>query len=197
MERDVIIRIFHAAVKAADPYIAVKKVFHFKENKLIVKGTEYDFNNFSRVIVIGAGKGTALMAQAVEDALGDRIDAGLIIVKYGDTTHLKKIRQVEASHPLPDSAGVKGTGEILGMLENVDDQTLIICLLSGGGSALLVSPAEGITLEDKQTTTALLLKFGATIDELNTVRKHLSKVKGGKLARLACPANVLTLLLSV
>lgn len=196
MERDTVLEIYHAALKAADPYIAVKRAVSLNENKLIINKTEFDLNSFIRVIVIGAGKGTAPMAQAVEDVLGDRIDAGLIIVKYGHARHLNKIRQVEASHPLPDFAGVRGTAEILEMLEKADDKTLIICLISGGGSALLVSPAEGLTLEDKQITTDILLKFGATIDELNTVRKHLSNVKGGKLAGMACPATMATLILS-
>ncbi|TAN44017.1 MAG: glycerate kinase [Nitrospirae bacterium] len=196
MERDAILEIYHAALKATDPYIAVKKAVDLKENTLIINKTEFDLSSFSRVIVIGAGKGTASMAQAVENVLGNRIDAGLIIVKYAHTMHLKNIRQVEASHPLPDMAGVRGTDNIMELLEKVDDKTLIICLLSGGGSALLVLPAYGITLEDKQTTTDLLLKSGATIDELNTVRKHLSKVKGGLLARMAWPATVVTLILS-
>lgn len=196
MERDTVLEIYHAALKAADPYIAVKKAVCLKENKLIVNETEYDLNKFSRVMVIGAGKGTALMAQAVEDILGDRIDSGLIIVKYGHTGQLQKIRQIEASHPLPDLAGVRGTDEILELLKKVDDRTFVICLLSGGGSALLVSPAEGLTLEDKQITTDLLLKSGATIDELNIVRKHLSKVKGGQLARMSWPATLVSLLLS-
>lgn len=196
MERAAVHEIYHAALKAADPYIAVKKAVYLEENRLIVNGTDYDLSNFNKVMVIGAGKGTASMAQAVEDILGERIDEGVIIVKYSHTRHLQKIRQVEASHPLPDLAGVRGTDEILEMLKTVDDKTLIICLLSGGGSALLVSPAEGLALEDKQITTNLLLKCGATIEELNTVRKHLSKVKGGKLAKMAYPSTVLTLVLS-
>ncbi|MBA4372149.1 MAG: glycerate kinase [Thermodesulfovibrio sp.] len=196
MERDSGIKIYRSALIASDPYIAVKKAVYLEENRLMVGGTLYDLSNFNRVMVIGAGKGTALMARAVEDVMGERVDKGVIIVKYGHTTHLDRIRQVEASHPLPDLAGVRGTGEILEMLRKVDDKTLIICLLSGGGSALLVSPANGLTLEDKQITTDLLLKSGATIDELNTVRKHLSKVKGGQLAGMASPATVVTLILS-
>ncbi len=196
MEKDSALNIYYAALKAADPYIAIIKAVYLKGNKLFVNGTDYDLSSFNKVMVIGAGKGTARMAQALEDILGERIDEGLIIVKYGHTARLNKIRQVEASHPLPDLAGVRGTGEILVMLEKVDAETLIICLLSGGGSALLVSPAEGLTLEDKQITTDLLLKSGATIDELNIVRKHLSKAKGGQLARMAWPATVVTLILS-
>ncbi|MBI5100404.1 MAG: glycerate kinase [Nitrospirae bacterium] len=196
MERTTVLEIYHAALKAADPYIAVNKALRLKEYKLVVNETEYDLNKFSSVIVIGAGKGTAPMARAVEDTLGDRIDSGLIIVKYGHTGQLQKIRQIEASHPLPDLAGVRGTAEILELLKKADDRTLVICLLSGGGSALLVSPVEGLTLEDKQMTTDLLLKAGATIDDLNTVRKHLSNVKGGKLAEIARPATVATLILS-
>lgn len=196
MYRQSIIDIFGAALKAANPYDAVKKEVKLEGRRLFILDSVFDLEKFRRVIVVGAGKGTALMAEAVEDLLGKRIDEGVVIVKYGHTRPLQKIRQIEASHPLPDEAGVRGTEEIIRMLEKADEKTLVICLLSGGGSALLVSPADGLTLKDKQTATELLLKSGASIDELNTVRKHLSKVKGGRLAQMAYPATVLTLALS-
>src|SRR3990170_4106045 len=106
------------------------------------------------------------MAEAVEELLGERIDEGVVIVKHGHTRPLKKIRQIEAYHPIRDEAGVKGTEEIVRLLEKADEKTLVICLLSGGGSALLVSPADGITLEDKQRATDLLLRSGAAIHEV-------------------------------
>ena len=191
-----LIDIFNSALSAADPYDAVNKTLKIEGDKLYAGKTTFNLSDFNRIIVIGAGKGTAPMAQAVEDILRDRIDDGVIIVKYGHTRPLQKIRQVEASHPLPDEAGMKGTEEVIRLLEKADEKTIVICLLSGGGSALLVSPADGITLKDKQVATDLLLKSGATIDELNAVRKHLSKVKGGRLAGIAYPATVISMILS-
>ena len=191
-----LVDIFNSALSAADPYNAVKRAIRIEGDQLLAGEEAYDLRNYERVLAVGAGKGTALMAQAVEDVFGDRIDDGVIIVKYGHTRPLNRIREIEASHPLPDEAGVKGTEEIIETLKDVDEKTLIICLLSGGGSALLVSPAEGISLKDKQVTTDLLLKSGASIEELNGVRKHLSRVKGGRLASIAYPATVITLILS-
>jgi glycerate-2-kinase len=136
------------------------------------------------------------MALAMEDALGERIAEGLIIVKKSHTAGLRIVEQIEAGHPLPDEAGVQGTRRILELVRRADAKTLVICLLSGGGSSLLVAPLPGVTLEDKQRTTELLLRAGATIDELNAVRKHLSAVKGGRLAQIAHPATVVTLILS-
>ena len=191
-----LVDIFNSALSAADPYNAVKRAIRIEGDQLLAGEEAYDLRNYERVLAVGAGKGTALMAQAVEDVFGDRIDDGVIIVKYGHTRPLNRIREIEASHPLPDEAGVKGTEEIIETLKDVDEKTLIICLLSGGGSALLVSPAEGISLKDKQVTTDLLLKSGASIEELNGVRKHLSRIKGGRLASIAYPATVITLILS-
>lgn len=123
----------------------LRKQSGFWTHKLIADRLAYELHEFRKIVVVGAGKGTAPMAQAVEDILGNRIDDGVIIVKYGHTRPLNRIREIEASHPLPDEAGVKGTEEIIEILKEVDEKTLVICLLSGGGSALLVSPAEGIS----------------------------------------------------
>jgi len=196
MSRECLLNIFNSALKAANPYNAVKKTVKITDNRLKVNDSAYDLKEFNRIIVVGAGKGTASMAKAVEELLGDRIGKGLIIVKHGHAQSLSKIRCIEASHPIPDEAGIKGTEDIIDLLKDADEKTLVICLLSGGGSALLVSPAEGISLKEKQIATDLLLKSGASIDELNAVRKHLSKVKGGRLAQIAYPASVLTLVLS-
>jgi hydroxypyruvate reductase len=190
------LEMFNAALEAVDPRRAVIKAFRVENNMLTAGGSVYGLDVFDRVIVVGAGKATASMAAAVEEVLGERIDRGIIIVKYGHAGELSTIEQVEAAHPVPDEAGVQGTQRILEMVRRADEKTLVICLLSGGGSSLLVAPHRGITLEDKQRTTGLLLRAGATIDELNTVRKHLSAVKGGRLAQIAHPATVLTLILS-
>lgn len=187
---------FNAALAAVDPYRAVAKAFRIETDRLFAGGGVYDLSVFDRILVVGAGKATAAMAAAIEDALGSRIDSGIIVVKYGHAGTLRLIEQAEAAHPVPDEAGVQATQRILELVRRADEKTLVICLLSGGGSALLVAPHRGIALEDKQRTTELLLKAGATIDELNMVRKHLSAVKGGRLAQLAHPATVLTLILS-
>lgn len=136
------------------------------------------------------------MAQAVESLLDDRMAAGLVVVKDGYTQPTHNIRVVEAGHPIPDGRGVSGAYEIVRMLEAVNADDLVICLLSGGGSALLSAPFEGITLKDDQQATELLLRCGATIQEINAIRKHASKLKGGQLAQLAFPARVVSLILS-
>jgi hydroxypyruvate reductase len=197
-----LVEIFASALKAADPREAVGKALKIDGGRLCCTGGEgggggeYDLDSFSRVLVVGAGKGTAPMAEAAEEILGDRIDDGVIIVKYGHTRPLKRIRQFEASHPLPDELGVAATGELLKMLEGTDESTLVVCMLSGGASALLVCPPEGVSLTEVRSATGLLLSSGADINELNTVRKHLSRVKGGRLAEAAHPATLLTLIIS-
>lgn len=188
--------IFSAALRAVDPFEAVKRSLKVTGSALEIGARRYDLDAYDRVLVVGAGKATARMAAAVEDALGDRIHDGVIIVKYGHSTPLRRIHQIEAGHPLPDEAGEKGSRRVIGLLGAADERTLILCLLSGGGSALLVSPEQDITLRDKQLATDLLLRSGANIDELNAVRKHLSAVKGGRLARIAYPAAMVTLLVS-
>jgi glycerate 2-kinase len=196
MNKRDLIDIFNAALSAADPYRAVMKTVSMRARVLLINERAYDLDDFDRVLVVGAGKATARMARAVEDILGNELTDGLIIVKYGHTAPLRTIRQVEAAHPLPDEAGVQGTERIVDLLKSADDTTLVICLLSGGGSALLAGPADGITLSDKQSATDTLIRAGATIDELNTVRKHMSSVKGGRLTRIAYPATLATLILS-
>jgi hydroxypyruvate reductase len=191
-----LIDIFNAALAAVDPYPAVIRGITFENNCLQAAGAAYELDVFSRVLVVGAGKATARMALAIEDALGDRITEGLIVVKEGYTAPLKIIKQVEASHPVPNESGVEGTKRIVELVRAADEKTLVICLLSGGASALLVAPMNGLTLNDKQEVTSLLLQAGASIGELNAVRKHLSAVKGGRFAKAACPAQVVTMILS-
>jgi hydroxypyruvate reductase len=188
--------IFSVAIAAADPYNAVLNAGSVVQSTLHIAGVSYDLATFERILAVGAGKATARMALAVETLLHDKITAGLIIVKEGHTASLSVIEQIESTHPVPGEAGVEGSRRILDMLRAADERTLIICLLSGGASALMVAPAEGPTLQDKQDTTRLLLNAGATINELNAVRKHLSAVKGGKLAQAAFRATILTLIVS-
>src|SRR3989344_4131287 len=196
MKRKELYSIFHAGVEAVNPYTLILQAVHLEDKRLIIGDASYDLNHFNNIMVIGAGKATAPMAKAMESVLGRLINDGRIIVKYGHAARLKRIKVMEASHPVPDEAGVKETEDIIKMLQRADEETLVICLISGGASALLVSPADSITLGDKKIVTELLLKAGASINELNAVRKHLSKVKGGRLAQIASPAAVITLILS-
>ena len=180
LRRDAV-SIFNAALAAADPYAVT--LAH------LPKG----LNN---IYVVGAGKAAAAMARAVEKAYGNKIKDGVVVTKYGHTQPLKQIRCREASHPVPDEAGVAAAQEIAQLCLSAGESDHILCLISGGASALLPFPAQSITLEEKQQTTKLLLASGATINELNCVRKHLSAIKGGHLAELAFPARVHTLILS-
>jgi hydroxypyruvate reductase len=136
------------------------------------------------------------MAKALEDLLGDRISDGVIVVKEGHGLALQHVRIHEAGHPVPDERGIRGAEDILSLVSAAGERDLVLCVISGGGSALLVAPTEGVTLEDKQEVTRLLLACGADIHDINTVRKHLSRAKGGWLARRAHPATVATLILS-
>jgi len=170
--------IFRSALAAVDPEEAVRRHLRIEAGALAVEGRRYDLDGCERVLVVGAGKAVAPMAKALEDLLGDRIAAGLLVVKDGHGLPLRKIRIQEASHPVPDERGVAGTLEILKLLEGARERDLVICLISGGGSALLIAPSEGIGLADKQATTKNLLACGATIHEINTIRKHLSRAKG-------------------
>jgi len=177
--------IFKAALAAADPVEPVQR--HLRGR---------DFSRFRHIYVVGAGKAGASMAMAAERALGRRITAGLVNVKYGATAKLRRIELNPCGHPLPDEAGVAGSTRIAQIAAQAGEGDLVLCLISGGGSALLPLPAEAVTLAEKQAATQLLLACGATIHEFNCVRKHLSRIKGGQLARLAAPAAVEALLLS-
>jgi len=188
--------IFMAGVKAVDPERAVQKYVRRQGNQLFVGDCSYILDKYKRIFLIGAGKGTAPMAKALEDILEERLTKGLIIVKYGHGIPLEKTRILEADHPIPDDAGLRATKELLRQAQECTKEDLILCAFSGGGSALLPAPLSPITLDQKQTTTRLLLECGATIDEINAIRKHLSRSKGGWLAKEAYPATIVSLLLS-
>jgi hydroxypyruvate reductase len=188
--------IFQAALKAVDPIEAVLRYVKLKNNALIVGERRFNLGDYDRILAVGAGKAGAPMARALEDLLGDCITDGVIVVKEGHTLPLKHVRIHEAGHPVPDERGIRGAEDILSLVNGAGERDLVICVLSGGGSALLVAPAEGVTLEDKQEVTRLLLACGADIHEINTIRKHLSRAKGGGLARFAHPATVVSLILS-
>lgn len=194
--RNEAMEIFQAGLKAVDPVGVVKRHLARRGQHLLIGDRSYDLTAYEGIYVIGMGKAAAAMARAVEDVLGDRIREGRINVKYGYGLPLKTICVTEAGHPLPDEAGLKGTEQIIDLLQRTGERDLVICLISGGGSALLPYPAEGLTLGDKQRVTQLLLQCGATIHEINAVRKHISRVKGGRLAQWAFPSALVSLILS-
>ncbi|MBS1825308.1 MAG: glycerate kinase [Acidobacteria bacterium] len=188
--------IMKAAFRAADPVEAVLRHLRLSGDTLIAGRTRYKLSKYERIFVLGGGKAGATMALALEKLLGKRITGGLVNVKYGHTAPLKRVEINECGHPVPDEAGVKGSQRIAQVAAGAGEKDLVLCVVSGGASALMPAPAEGITLAEKQATTKLLLACGANIHEMNAVRKHLSTLKGGQLARLAFPATVITLMLS-
>lgn len=195
MRKDAL-EIFFSGLRAVDPQEAVLRHVHVVSGDLMVGGKIYKLRDFQRIWVFGAGKADAPMAKALENLLGERISGGLIIVKEGYGLSLKRVQVVEASHPVPDERGIRGTREMMLMMEEVGEKDLVFVLISGGGSALLSAPAQDVSLEDKQEVTRLLLSCGATIHEINAVRKHISLVKGGQMARALHPATVVSLIMS-
>jgi glycerate 2-kinase len=178
--------IFDAALAAADPTDAVVRVLRARPH----------LDRFQNVYVVGAGKAGASMALGVERVLGRRIAGGLVNVKDGHVARLRRVELNECGHPIPDHRGEAGASRIVRMVQAAGPRDLVLCLVSGGASALLPLPAAPVTLEEKQAVTLLLLACGANIHEINAVRKHLSAVKGGQLARAAAPTAVVTLVLS-
>jgi glycerate-2-kinase len=180
--------IFQAALAAADPEASTTKA---------LQSLKLNFTHFNRIYLVAIGKAAIGMAAAVEKLTGSHLTAGLALTKYGHTNQKLRVTEIiEAAHPVPDTAGLKASEQIEHLLRTLNAQDLLITAISGGSSALLSAPAPGLTLADKQLTTDLLLKSGADIIELNIVRKHLSRLKGGQLAALAYPAKVIGLLLS-
>ncbi len=188
--------IFAEGVKSADPFEAVKRHVEITDGALRAGGRNYDLAAIGNIFVIGCGKAAARMALALQEIIGARITSGVVVVKYGHGLSLEKIKIVEAGHPIPDQAGFAGARQVSEIVSGAGGADLILLVISGGGSALLPMPAEGLTLEDKRRTTQTLLASGATIQEVNALRKHLSRLKGGRLAELAYPANIVSLILS-
>jgi hydroxypyruvate reductase len=190
------LKIFRAALKAADPYEAVLRNVRVAGGTLIAGRRRYRLDRLRDIRVVGAGKASARMAQAVERLLGKRISQGLINVKYGHTAPLRHIQLIECGHPVPDQNGLNGSKRILEIASQAAADDLVIAIISGGASALLPYPLPSGTLEEEQRITSELLRSGANIQELNTVRKHMSAIKGGHLAKTAAPAHLLALILS-
>lgn len=200
--------IFRAALQRVEPSRMILDHVRLAGDRLLVRFEnehhEIDLAPFKRIFVLGTGKATAPMAQALETILGERIDTGLIVVKYNHTAPLKYIKTLEAGHPVPDGNGVAGAAAISLLAKEADEQTLVITLISGGGSALLPSPlnyrhngeTHRLSLADKQETTRALLRCGADITEINCIRKHLSSLKGGRLLQRIAPARSVNFILS-
>lgn len=190
--------IFRAALAAADPAAAILRHVRVRGGTLLAGGTRYPLGGIRKIHVVGAGKAGAAMAQAIEKLPlppGLRGES-LVSVKYGHVAKLEWIELNECGHPVPDARGVRGAERIAEIARTAGVDDLVICLISGGASALLPLPAPPVTLEEKQAVTKLLLASGSTIHEINTVRKHISRIKGGQLARMAYPARVLAPILS-
>lgn len=191
------LKIFHSSLQAVDPVAAVKKHLIKKNGTIAIKDKVFELDSFDGVYVVGFGKAAAAMAKGVEQVLGNDLKQGIVSVKYEHLDDVSpRIKINEAAHPVPDEAGVAGANEIIDFLKNRTEKDLVLCVISGGGSAIFPLPSEGISLAEKQETTRLLLSCGADITEINAIRKHISQVKGGRLARVTYPATLVTLILS-
>jgi len=194
--REQTLAIVRAALQAADPVEALKRAVSLQGDTLHVGAQSYNLAQYEHVYVLGAGKASAAMATALEEILGDRLSAGWINVKDGYTAPTRRITVHEAGHPLPDARGRAGSEQIVALARQAGERDLVLALLSGGGSALMTLPVEGVPLSDMEHLTHTLLCCGATINEMNAVRKHIEQLKGGQLSRLAYPARVIALILS-
>lgn len=200
--------IFHAALERVDPYRMILDHVRMEKSRLVVRMDDGEFgvelNDYKRILVLGAGKATAPMAKAFEEILGPRLSGGLIVVKYGHGLPLERVQVIESGHPVPDENGVRGAQALKDLALSADAETLVLTLISGGGSALLPAPmayecegqARRLTLADKQDVTRALLRCGASINEINCIRKHLSDLKGGRLLQHIAPAANLSFILS-
>jgi glycerate 2-kinase len=196
--RDDALTVMEAAINAVDPKNAVMEKLRVIDGNVVVDGFMKPLDDVRRVLVVGGGKAGGPMAEVVEDILGDRVEGGVVNILRGtEARHrLNRVRLNQASHPVPDDEGVKGVKDMMRLTSNLSPEDLVLALISGGGSALMPLPADGVSLVDIQDVTRRLLSAGATINELNAVRKHLSAFKGGQLAANCYPATVVTLILS-
>jgi len=187
-----------ASIRAVDPKTIVESKVKMKGGGLTIDCLKLSLRRFRRVTVIGGGKASGAMAEALERILSGRISGGLVNVLEGTKSNFRtdRIEIHEANHPVPGEKSIAGTERMLELLTGLSDDDLVLCLISGGGSAMMCCPATGVSLRGKQDVTRSLLRSGATIQEINTVRKHLSKVKGGWLAKRACPSTIVSLIMS-
>lgn len=200
-QKDISIKLFKEGLKSVDPIHLISQHVVYENERITISDIngnyeKYNLYDYENIFIIGAGKASSAMAKKLEEILGDKISDGVVITKYGFADELKRINLFEAGHPLPDKAGVEATQKIYSICQNATENDLIISLISGGASSLLVYQVEEISLDDIIETTSLLLQSSASIEELNFVRKHLSKVKGGRLMQTAFPAKVVSLIIS-
>ena len=194
--RKELLNTIEAALERVDPYRLTKELVRVNDGKLTVSDLQFDMNRLGRIYVTGAGKATYPIARALEEMLGDRISDGLIIVKEDEPRALSRIKVVRACHPLPSESGLRAAQDIVRMASNSNSNDLFLVAFTGGSSALMPCPVEGVSLEEKRQITRLLLGSGATIREINAVRKHLSQTKGGGLAKIMAPATIVNLTVS-
>jgi glycerate-2-kinase len=194
--RGVALKSLEAAVNAVEPKKIIESKLSLKNQVLKVNGHSFDLRKIKKVYVVGGGKASGSMAEALERVLSNRITEGVVNVPRGDKHKTDIIELHESSHPFPDESGVEGTRRMLTIADQAEEDDLVVCLISGGGSSLMPLPRGEISLQDKRKVTDALLKSGATINEMNTVRKHISEFKGGWLAKKAYPAIILNLVLS-
>ncbi len=194
--REIAEKIFMAGVRSVLPDKLITSHLSISGSILAINGHNFQLDETDNIYVIGAGKASAAMAHYVEGILGSRITGGHIVVKYNHSCKLKKIKVTEAGHPIPDENGFRATEEILKIANMATERDLVLCLISGGGSALLADLPQGLLPEELYIVNNLLIRCGASINEINCVRKHLSRVKGGQLARTVWPATLVSLILS-
>ena len=205
MGRALLEHAYQAAIRRVDPELILHDQLRLEQNALVATDaagleTRIPLDGYNRVRVLGVGKAAASMARGVEQVLGDRLEGGVVVTKHGHAAPLDRVELLEASHPVPDETCVIAAERLLAECGAADERTLVVSVISGGGSALLVAPLHAtewrINLEDQRAVTSALLASGATIHELNCVRKHLSAIKGGRLALAIAPATSLNLILS-
>ena len=193
---DTVLRILSAAINAVEPGNAVRNFVRRDRNILSVDGRDYALNEFRSIYILGVGKAAPAMTRALAGLLGDKTLSGLVISKHNDTPPSGSIEQLQGGHPIPDVRSLRAGQKTINLLKRVNEGDLLICLISGGGSALMTAPLPGIGLDEIKTLTTALLRCGARIDEINTIRRHVDRLKGGGVARMAAPARTVSLILS-
>lgn len=192
--RDLALECIEAGIDAAHPRRVVRSSVSLDGNRLTIEDATYDLGDYEEVLVVGGGKATGTVATALADILGDRLTGGAIVTD--EPISIPGVETYEGGHPVPNEEGVGGAERTLEIAESAGEETLVLAAITGGGSALMTAPAEGIGLADVRTVTDAMLEAGMEIHDINAVRKHLSAIKGGNLARAAAPATVATLVFS-
>ncbi|GAA0252418.1 glycerate kinase [Haladaptatus pallidirubidus] len=192
--REIALACLEAGIEAAHPKAVIREKTALNDDLLRIGNSRYDLSEYDEIVVLGGGKASAQVAAALESILGERIDRGAVVTN--DPAETTRIEMLPGEHPIPSKQGVESTKRVLELADSADENALILAAITGGASALLPAPADGVSLADMQTVTRTLLDSGATIDEINAVRKHCSALKGGQLARTAAPATVVGLLFS-